>query len=187
MGTLDEPSAAIHVIHSIPGRVRLRVPMLKIAAPLAPGLEAFLSAQAGITEAAVNARCQSVTIVYEPSVWTVESLCRLLNNFKREELEGYATIAQMEIATSQSSRNWLQPWLFLNPAEGSPGSPGASVKSVYWKAGYASMVVGAILLPVPGVPGIPFLLLASYLFSKTTARKRGDGSGDEKHLPNVTE
>jgi len=180
-------TAALHVIHSIPGRVRLRVPMLKFASHLAHGLEAFLSAQAGITEAAVNARCQSVTIVYEPSVWTVESLCRLLEILKRDELEGHAATARLEAAASQSSMNRLQPWLTSNTAVGSPGSPDAPVKSVYWKAGYASMVVGAILLPVPGVPGIPFLLLASYLFSKTTARKGGDGSGDEKHPPNVTD
>ena len=54
--TLDGPLAAAHVIHSIPGRVRLRVPMPKTGSHLAHGLEALLAAQTGVTEATVATR-----------------------------------------------------------------------------------------------------------------------------------
>ena len=74
---------------------------------------------------------------------------------------------------------WLQPWRYLNTAESSPGSTGAlqtgePVKSGYWKVGYASMVVGVVLFAVPGVPGVPFLILSTYCFSKATILKTGD-------------
>ena len=37
------------------------------------------------------------------------------------------------------------------------------------------MVVGAVLVPVPLVPGIPFLILSSYFFAKATVLKEGMG------------
>jgi hypothetical protein len=181
---LDGPVAAIQVIHAIQGRVRLRVPILKTARHVARGLEALLLTQPGVIEATANTGCHSVTVVYEPAVWTSESLCRLLQDRCLEELEEYASVALAEDTTGQSSMNWLQPWRYLNMTEGSPGSKGEvqtgkSVKSAYWRLGYASMVVGAILVPVPLVPGIPFLILSSYCFAKATIWKeeeRPDGA-----------
>lgn len=176
----DGPLAAIQVIHAIPGRVRLRVPILKTARHVARGLEALLSTQPGVIEATANTGCHSVTVVYEPAVWTSESLCRLLQDRCLEELEEYASVALAEDTTGQSSMNWLQPWRYLNMTEGSPGSKGElqtgqPVKSGYWTLGYYSMIVGAVLVPVPLVPGIPFLILASYCFAKATIWKPGVG------------
>ena len=175
---LDGPLAATHVIHSIPGRVRLRVPALKADSQLTRGLQALLSAQAGVTEATVNTACHSVTVVYEPAVWTSESLCMFLQSRSREELEQYASAALPDDATSQVAMTWLQPWRFLNTTESSPGSKGAvqtgtPVKSGYWRLGYASMVVGVAMLAVPGVPGVPFLILSTYCFTKATNLKTG--------------
>ena len=166
---LDRPFAATHVIHSIPGRVRLRVPTLKANSNLIRGLQGLLSAQAGVTEVTVAPVCQSVTVVHDPAVWTPESLCIFLQSRNCEDLDQYASAVLPDEAASSFARTWLQPWRFLNAAESSPGSTGAlqtggPVKSGYWMVGYASMVVGVVMFAVPGVPGVPFLILSTLLF-----------------------
>src|SRR5262249_25490826 len=87
--TFSGPLAATHVVHSVPGRVRLRVPTLKDNSHLTRCLQALLSAQAGITEVTVAPACDSVTVVHDPAVWTPESLCIFLQARKREELNEY--------------------------------------------------------------------------------------------------
>ena len=185
---LDGILAATHVIHSIPGRLRLRVPALKAGSHLAGGVPALLLAQAGVTEATINASCHSVTVVYDPAVWTSESLCMFLQHCSREEIEQHASAALPDDATSLIPMNWLQPWRFLNAAESSPDSKGVpqtagSVKPGYWTVGYASMVVGTVFLFVPLVPGIPFLLLSSYCFAKATILKPQGASADVEPPP----
>ena len=179
---LDKPLAAAHVIHSIPGRVRLRVPTLQSGSQLVGGLKALLSEQIGITEATVNTGCRSVTVVYEPGLWTAESICLFLHSRSREELEQHAAVLPDD-ATSLFTKTWLQPWRFLNATGSSPDSKGVQTKSGYWKLGYASMVVGAVLVPVPLVPGIPFLILASYCFAKATIWKTGDEPEPGQQVP----
>ena len=191
-GKLDGPLAATRVIHSILGRARLRVPALKAGSQWADGLQALLSAQAGVTEATVNRGSHSVTVLYDPAEWTPESLCMFLQSRSREELEQYASAALPNDASSSLPMNWLQPWRFLNMTEGSPGSKGAvqagePVKSAYWRLGYASMVVGAVLVPVPLLPGIPFLLLSSYFFAKATVLKGETGPEAEEQAPKAKE
>ena len=178
---LDGPLAATHVIHSIPGRVRLRVPTLKAGSHLAGGLKALLLAQAGVTEVTVATGCHSVTVVHDPARWTSESLCRFLQSRNREELEQYASAALPDDATSSFAMTWLQPWRFLNTAESSP------VKSGYWKVGYASMVVGVAMFAVPGVPGVPFLILSTYCFSKATILKTGDEPEAGEQVPKAAQ
>jgi hypothetical protein len=189
---LDGPLAATHVIHFIPGRVRLRVPTLKKSSHLAAGLQALLSAQAGVTEVTVATVCHSVTVVHDPAVWTPESLCMFLQSRSREELEQYAAVALADDATSLLPMNWLQPWRLLNATASSPESKGAlqtgePVKSGYWTVGYASMVVGAVLLPIPLLPGIPFLILSSYCFAKATILKPGEEAGAIEQVPPTKE
>ena len=182
------PLAATHVIHSIPGRVRLRVPRLRTGSNLVRGLEALLSAQPGVTEAIVNAGCHSVTLVYDPAVWTPESLCLFVQSCSRDVLDQHASTALPENPTSSFAKTWLQPWRYLSTAESGPGSTDVlqadgSAKSNYWKVGYASMVVGVALFAVPGVPGVPFLILSTYCFSKATSSKMGDVSHAGAQVP----
>ena len=184
---LDGPLAATHVLHSIPGRVRLRVPTLRTGSNLIRGLQSLLSAQPGVTEATVNAGCHSVTVVHDPAVWTPESLCLFLQSRSLESLNQHASAALPDDATSSFAKTWLQPWRYLNMAESRPGSTGAlqtgePVKSGYWNMGYASMVVGVALFAVPGVPGVPFLILSTYCFSKATISKTGDEPGAEEQV-----
>jgi hypothetical protein len=179
---------ATHIIHSIPGRVRLRVPALKADLLLARGLQGLLSAQAGVTEVTVAPVCQSVTVVHDPARWTPESLCLFLQSRNRAELEQWASAALPDDAPSSFAVTWLQPWRYLNTAENSPDSSGVPqtagpVKSGYWKVGYASMVVGVAMFAVPGVPGVPFLMLSTYCFSKATILKTGNESEAGERVP----
>lgn len=189
---LDGPLAATHVIHSIPGRVRLRLPTLKAGSHLARGLKALLSAQAGITEVTVAPVCHSVTVMHDPARWTPESLCMFLQSCNREALDQYASAALPEAATSSFAMTWLQPWRFLNTAESSPDSKGVpqtagSVNSGYWMVGYASMVVGVAMFAVPGVPGVPFLALSTYCFSKATMLKTGHEPEAVEQVPKAVQ
>jgi hypothetical protein len=191
-GKLDGPLAATHVIHSMPGRVRLRVPMPKSGSHLARGLEALLLAQTGVIEATSNIGCHSVTVRYDPAEWTSESLCMFLQSRSREEFELGASVPLAGDATNPSSMIWLQPWRFLNTSGSNPDSKGElqtgePVKSGYWRLGYASLVVGAVLLPIPLLPGIPFLLLSSYFFAKATVLKGGDGPEAGEQVPKEKE
>lgn len=172
------PLRSLRVVHSIPGRVRLRVPMLQKNPHLARGIEALLSAQAGVIQATVNTGCHSLTVVYDSAMWTEESLCIFLRDRGRDELEECASVAKEKDDGSPSSTNSLEPWRFLNVTASAPGSEAVRepVKSVYWRVGYASMVVGTILLPVPLLPGIPFLMLSSYCFAKATVWKDEEGA-----------
>jgi Heavy metal associated domain 2 len=187
-GGSNHPLAATHVIHSVPGRVRLRVPALKADSHLAGGLQALLSAQAGVTEVTVAPVCQSVTVVHDPAQWTSKSLCLFLQSRNREELEQCASASLPEAAASSFAMTWLQPWRYLTAAESSPDSKGVlqtagSVKPGYWMVGYASMVVGVAMFAVPGVPGVPFLILSTYCFSKATIFKADDVSEAGKQVP----
>ncbi len=53
------------IIHSIPGRVRLRLHEIYLDASLAAGLENLLSSQEGVCAASANADCASVTISFD--------------------------------------------------------------------------------------------------------------------------
>ena len=191
---VDKVLAPTSVIHSLPGRVRLRVPALKASSQLAKGLQVLLSAQTGVVEATVNTGCHSVTVVYELASWNSDSLRLFVETRTCEELERSASAALAEDAstTSLTSGEWLQPWRLLNKTDDSPDSKealrtGEQAKSGYWTAGYVSMVVGAILVPVPLVPGIPFLILASYFFAKASISKGNDGPEVSEQVPNTKE
>jgi len=80
---------SIQVIHSLPGRVRLRVPALQIRAQLAEDLPIFLQDQEGIQEVSVNSGCSSVTVTFAPSVWAGEKLCQFLKGLRHEDIEAY--------------------------------------------------------------------------------------------------
>jgi len=49
------------------------------------------------------------------------------------------------------------------------------------------MVVGAVLVPVPLVPGIPFLILSSYCFAKATILKEAEGAQTSEQAPKAKE
>lgn len=164
---LQEPFDGIHIVHSIPGRVRFRVPMLKTRPNLVCGLETLLSARPGIIKVSVTQRCQSLTVAFDRETWTAELLRQVLSDETGGEMEVPAAPAPAIESSGSSSINWLEPWRFVQRIEGTAQAR-EPVKSVYRTLGYYSMIIGAILVPVPLLPGIPFLLFSSYCFAKAT-------------------
>jgi Cu2+-exporting ATPase len=80
---------ATAVIHQIPGRVRLRVPALAERPTLADPLTIFLQDQPGVTGADLNTWCDSLTLSFDPSVWTADSLCAFVRGLRHEDVEAY--------------------------------------------------------------------------------------------------
>ena len=78
-----------HVVHSIPGRVRLRIPSLEEHPHLIDPLIAMLRDQEGTTDVSINTWCSSVTIHYDPSVWSGDRLCQFLQQQRYTDIEGY--------------------------------------------------------------------------------------------------
>lgn len=182
---LHDPFGNIHVVHSMPGRVRFRVPMLKTRPNLARGLEAVLSARPGIIKTSVTERCQSLTVSFEPKTWTAESLYQVLNDQMCGEIEVWAASTPVIESSDPSSTTWLQPWRFLQNIEDT-AQPREPVNSVYRTLGYYSMIIGAILVPVPLLPGIPFLLFSSYCFAKAGIWKEKQEAEGGEPLDRVT-
>ena len=79
--------ASTTVIHSLAGRVRLRVPALQVRSQLAEALLIFLQDQEGIQEVRVNSGCSSVTITFDPAVWAGEKLCEFFKGFGMKTLK----------------------------------------------------------------------------------------------------
>jgi hypothetical protein len=65
--------AVIEILHSIKGRVRLKVPAVKRYPALAQPLEIFLRTWPGIFGVWVNQNCASLTIAFDPKVWSARS------------------------------------------------------------------------------------------------------------------
>ncbi len=57
------------VLHSLPGRVRVRLPAIFDDQALAAGLEQVLNEQAGVCNTSANARLASVTIIFFPDLF----------------------------------------------------------------------------------------------------------------------
>jgi hypothetical protein len=62
------------VVHAIPGRIRLWVGALKWVPGLSASLQAFLKAQARMTDVRVNSWCYSVTVTCDPLYRTADAL-----------------------------------------------------------------------------------------------------------------
>ena len=174
----DEPACpdrilfASTVVHAIPGRTRLRVPPLKSDPFLAGSLETLLKAQPAVTDVTVNQSCASLTVNYDPTAWTSDSLCRFLHSLTREEIQAYPWAS----VSPETQVSWTKPWLLFPgfgdaPSARSDSPAGTPITPTFGVVGYASLVVGTALLAVPMVPGIPFLLLSSYCFAKSAILK----------------
>src|SRR5215467_1322385 len=136
IGTL----ADTHIVHSLQGRVRLRVPALKTSSDLSEGIERILRDQPGVTEVSVSACSASVTLSYDPSQWTSERLCEWLRGLGVEQVSAY------------------QP---TGTRSGQVAAEGETSGNELW---YSSAGIGMALLLEPlAAPLLPVLLLASAL------------------------
>ena len=140
------------VVHAVPGRIRLRVPVLRWEPDLAGSLKAFLQAQPGIIDADVNVWAYSVTVNCEPSCWPTDVLCAFLQQAPHDEIERYKVLP----SPNETANSFL--WSRISP-------------STCWKVlGYVTLVAGIILFVLPMVPGgSPFLVLSYLCFSRAAA------------------
>jgi len=157
-----------------------------------PNGAAATSKLASRTNGSVQEESEHFVQFYETNAFLLDSLRDFIQARTRGELESRASVALADDATgtSLSPTDWLQPWRFLRKSEESTDSKGAlqtQPRSGYWTAGYVSMVVGAILVPVPLIPGIPLLILASYFFAKASTSKASDGPEVSEQAPNTKE
>ena len=93
-----------HYVHHVPGRMRIRTPLLKRNEKRAQAVRALVTAQTGVKTADVNTVTGSVVIHYDPKRTTSTALFDLLKQ------EGCAGAADHTAATGIVSRgNALSP------------------------------------------------------------------------------
>lgn len=137
VGTLADTS----IVHSLRGRVRLRIPALKTSSALTQGVERLLRDQPGVIEVSVSEWSASVTISYDPSRWTSERLRTWLSLLCRSEVASYKS------AKEQTDAGQV--------------SPSDEAGNELW---YSSAGIGVALLAEPlAAPLVPLLLLVSAL------------------------
>jgi len=143
------------VVHAVPGRMRLRVRVLRWEPDLAGSLKAFLQAQPGIIDADVNVWAYSVTVNCDPSCWPADVLCAFLQQVPLEEIEQYKFLP----SSNETANSFL--WSRISP-------------STCWKVlGYVTLVAGIILFVLPMVPGgLPFLVFSTLCFSRAAVVHR---------------
>ena len=129
-----------HIVHSIPGRVRLRIPALEEHPRLIDPLIAMLRDQEGTTDVSINTWCSSVTIHYDSSMWSGERLCQFLQQQRDKDIEGYHG-----------------PNVEVLPPPSSPSDEPAGNELWYSTIGLA---IGILAEPL-AAPVLPVILLAS--------------------------
>lgn len=100
-----------YMVHTIPGRVRCRVPALKASASLASQLEVYLHDQPGIAAVRTTPICESVVVTYEPTHWTAEALCRLIADSSPSALQTYQPQVPKRYTTPAQPAD--KPWFEL--------------------------------------------------------------------------
>jgi hypothetical protein len=87
-----------HYVHHVPGRMRIRTPILKHNKKRAQAIQALVTAQTGVKTAEVNTITGSVVIHYDPMCTTSTVLFDLLKR------EGCTGAADHSLATGIVSR-----------------------------------------------------------------------------------
>jgi Cu2+-exporting ATPase len=124
----------------IKGRVRLKVPALKRYPALALPLETFLQACPGIRSVWANQNCASLTIAFNPKVWSAASLKDQLRELSSDTLRAVSATAGS--GTDQAARQ----------------TGGAGFELALSTAGFACLAAEVLAAPL-----VPFLLLGSAL------------------------
>lgn len=132
--------AASEVIHSIKGRVRLKLPALKRYPALIRPLELFLRRCTGILEVSANQSCASLTVSFDSRMWSAETLCAQLNRLSSETLRVLSqTMASDDVSSTDETT-------------------GANFELTLSTAGLACLAAEVLAAPL-----VPFLLIGSAL------------------------
>ncbi len=128
------------VIHSIKGRVRLKLPALKHYPALAQPLEIGLRACPGILEVWANQNCASLTISFDPKIWSAKKLCAHLGRISCETLPA------------------------LQNAVAANGNRSSNEKGeAHFELVLSTVGLACVAAEVLAVPLVPFLLIGSAL------------------------
>ncbi|MBV8576645.1 MAG: hypothetical protein JOZ58_16630 [Acetobacteraceae bacterium] len=82
------PDPVFHIVHEVPGRVRLEAATLKRDAIACADVEACLSDLLGIRSARAKATTGSLTVVHDGSAASRKAVMRALERFSRAPVEG---------------------------------------------------------------------------------------------------
>ena len=85
---VDTADPVFHIVHEVPGRVRLQAATLKGDAGACAAAEACLSELTGLLSAQANPMTGSLTIVHEGSAASRKTVMRAIERFSRAPVEG---------------------------------------------------------------------------------------------------
>ncbi|MER3424715.1 MAG: heavy metal translocating P-type ATPase, partial [Nitrospiraceae bacterium] len=96
------------LLHSIPGRVRIRVESALIFDKLRDPFEAFLRKQPGIRDVSMNSTCRSLVLTFDPAIRTPADLLHLLETLPLDQFKASAMGAcQTSRTKDQDSNFWI--------------------------------------------------------------------------------
>ena len=86
--------ASVEILHSLPGRIRLRLHDPALVNGVAGNLQLYLTNQRGIKEVRWNSVCASLLLHYDPAVWTAQALAGMVGSIDKAELQRNAPALQ---------------------------------------------------------------------------------------------
>jgi Cu2+-exporting ATPase len=131
-------SARFTTLHTLPGRIRLRVEDSALLGLPPERLEAFLRDQPGIQEVRLNQACRSVVVAYDSNVMTETALTALLENVSLDHIRNHQPARQPEPAAEESESGWFS--LLLSSA--------AVALGVLGESAFAPWLLGAAAVPI---------------------------------------
>ncbi|MEO5360960.1 MAG: DUF454 family protein [Nitrospirota bacterium] len=137
----------VEVKHSIPGRLRVVSEAFRLNKTLFDAVNTKLLTLSGITGTSLNGSCGSLTIFYDEKL--IGEPCILRN------------LSTISMSDNSSHYNESPPVESLIEQVSKPNRLYEAVGGVLAGAG----VIGVI---VPGIPGIPILLLSAYFLSRSS-------------------
>src|SRR5262249_16867290 len=97
-----------HIVHVLPGRLRLRVSWIKDQAELSQRLATFLRTGRGIRECEANGGCASLTLHYDVKQWSSLALCRKVGTLTRRRIERLAVAKALPANDAPQDSSWFQ-------------------------------------------------------------------------------
>ena len=77
----------LEIIHSVPGRIRIKASLLKRSAILRDRFRSGLLMQQGIDDVTVSGRCSTATIAYDRNKWSAASLSAYISTLNEKRLK----------------------------------------------------------------------------------------------------
>ncbi|MCG6552016.1 MAG: DUF454 family protein [Candidatus Magnetominusculus sp. LBB02] len=137
------------VRHAIAGRIRVVSEAFMVNKYLGMMVSNIIGGLPGVTEISLNSCCGSMTIYYDENVID-----------KTEILRNMSAITMNVVVTSNTFNILFEKSMFTEVK----GNAGANW--FYEIAGVLLAAFGVVMVILPGIPGIPILLLAAYFLAK---------------------